>query len=175
MRIGASTRYSLLLARRDCPSFAPSMVAPKEKSKKEKVLVWVHTSDAGEDLFLLLRTNPDRGEFWQPVTGSVEPGEKVEAAAARELLEETGLKADSSPELISAPYEFTSRWGNLVREYAFLVHVGPSQRTRVHLDGKEHSTFQWSTADSALELLKYESNARVLREVVQKLKQRKGE
>ncbi len=39
---------------------------------------------------LLLRRTPERGGFWQQVTGRIQPGEPPEAAARRELLEETG-------------------------------------------------------------------------------------
>ena len=42
---------------------------------------------------LMLRRSPERGGFWQPVTGRLEPGEPPEAAARRELLEETGADA----------------------------------------------------------------------------------
>ncbi|HEU4382038.1 MAG TPA: lipoyl(octanoyl) transferase LipB [Anaeromyxobacteraceae bacterium] len=42
---------------------------------------------------LLLRRAPERGGFWQPVTGRIEFGESPEAAARRELLEETGADA----------------------------------------------------------------------------------
>ena len=43
--------------------------------------------------FLILRRSPDRtlGGVWQPVTGGIERGESAMAAAAREVLEETGL------------------------------------------------------------------------------------
>ena len=42
---------------------------------------------------LLLRRSPDRSlaGVWQPVTGGIERGESAIAAAAREVLEETGL------------------------------------------------------------------------------------
>ena len=55
--------------------------------RPESVLVVVHT-ETGEAL-LLERAWP-RG-FWQSVTGALEWGETVAAAAARELHEETGL------------------------------------------------------------------------------------
>jgi lipoyl(octanoyl) transferase len=42
---------------------------------------------------LLLRRAPERGGFWQQVTGRIEPGEAPEAAARRELIEETGADA----------------------------------------------------------------------------------
>jgi lipoyl(octanoyl) transferase len=41
---------------------------------------------------LLLRRSPERGGFWQQVTGCIEPGEAPDAAARRELLEETGTE-----------------------------------------------------------------------------------
>ena len=39
---------------------------------------------------LVLKRSASRGGFWQQVTGRVEPGESAEAAARRELREETG-------------------------------------------------------------------------------------
>jgi lipoyl(octanoyl) transferase len=45
---------------------------------------------AADGRVLLLRRSAERGGFWQPVTGRIEPGEGVEAAARRELAEETG-------------------------------------------------------------------------------------
>lgn len=56
------------------------------------VLVVVHT--AGLDVLLLERAG--RPGFWQSVTGSLERAdEPLEQAAAREVLEETGISADS--------------------------------------------------------------------------------
>jgi lipoyl(octanoyl) transferase len=46
---------------------------------------------------LLLRRSPARGGFWQPVTGRIEPGERAEAAARRELREETGADVPVEP------------------------------------------------------------------------------
>jgi dATP pyrophosphohydrolase len=52
------------------------------------VLVVVHTADR---LVLLLERARGPG-YWQSVTGSLDwPGEPLEAAAAREVLEETGI------------------------------------------------------------------------------------
>ncbi len=46
---------------------------------------------------LLLRRVPERGGFWQPVTGRIEPGEAPEVAARRELGEETGADLPVTP------------------------------------------------------------------------------
>lgn len=54
----------------------------------------------GETLLLVLRANaPSRGYYAFP-GGHVEPGETLEAAARRELLEETGLEAGTMTPLV---------------------------------------------------------------------------
>ncbi|HSP01262.1 MAG TPA: dihydroneopterin triphosphate diphosphatase, partial [Thioalkalivibrio sp.] len=57
--------------------------------RPESILVVVHT--LGGEVLLLRRLNPP--DFWQSVTGSLEQGESAQAAARRELYEETGLDA----------------------------------------------------------------------------------
>lgn len=41
--------------------------------------------------FLLLHRTPDDGDFWQPLTGTLEDGEKLKSCILRELKEETGI------------------------------------------------------------------------------------
>jgi len=55
--------------------------------RPESVLVLVYSKD--KDVLLLQRS--DNSDYWQSVTGALEQGELPEAAAHRELLEETGL------------------------------------------------------------------------------------
>ena len=57
----------------------------------ESVLVVIHTAD----LEVLLIERADRPGFWQSVTGSLDtPDEPLLETAARELFEETGIRAD---------------------------------------------------------------------------------
>jgi len=130
------------------------------ETPKKKVQVWVR---AGAE-YLLLKTNSKRGDFWQPVTGSVEAGETPEAAALRELTEETGLSPHVELSSVLNAFEFESD-GKLFREYPFLAKVDPASREKVRIDPKEHTEFKWVSFGQALELVKHESNARVLREI----------
>jgi dATP pyrophosphohydrolase len=133
---------------------------------KQKVQVWIRSRMEEQDLFLLLKTIPERGEFWQPVTGSVEAGEDVEEAAVRELHEETGLRPLKPLRSISSPFDFENH-GKQVREFPFLAEVDSSKCECVILDPHEHDGYEWASAKRALQLLKHESNARVLRDLVQ--------
>ena len=47
-----------------------------------------------EGAFLVMRRAPERLGYWSLVSGGIEPEETPREAAQRELLEETGLRAE---------------------------------------------------------------------------------
>jgi 8-oxo-dGTP pyrophosphatase MutT (NUDIX family) len=62
-----------------------------------------------EGRVLLFRFNAgDRPPFWATPGGAVDPGESYEAAARRELREETGLDADPGTEVLRRVVEFVT-------------------------------------------------------------------
>lgn len=108
---------------------------------------------------LLLERTPERGGFWQPVTGRVEPGEAPSQAAARELREETGLEAEVSP----LHYEHVFALGearppDLIRETAFVAHA----RGDVRIDPDEHAAMGWFSAEEAMAKVPHAGLARAI-------------
>lgn len=137
-------------------------------AKGRKVQVWI--SRVGKDgvrRFLLLLTRPERGAFWQPVTGSVEEGESFNDAALREAVEETGLSFQAPPVDIGAGFEFDSRWTGPCIEKGYALEA--DRDAEVRLAPQEHVDSKWVTAVEALREVKFESNAAVLRVLLQRL------
>jgi 8-oxo-dGTP pyrophosphatase MutT (NUDIX family) len=74
--------------------------------------------DSAQSVLLVryLSHRPDRPGFWVVPGGALEAGETHQAAAARELREETGLSAEIGPKLWSRDVEFDSPQG-MVRQH----------------------------------------------------------
>ncbi len=102
---------------------------------------------------LLVRRIPERGGFWQTITGRVEPGESPEQAAARELEEETGMRLP----VRALNYRHAFALGEilppmLVEETAFAARCPEGQDVRL---SAEHDAHQWLEPSAALEQLEY--------------------
>lgn len=95
---------------------------------------------------LLLKVIPRRGANWQPVTGSVDPGEKWEDAAKRELMEETGLALDVQS--LELEFDFEDRNQRAVKERVFFAQL--EQEMDVPIDPIEHTDFVWRPFDEIL-------------------------
>ena len=121
--------------------------------RPESVLVVVYTTD--RQVLLLKRNAPF--EFWQSVTGSLDPGERALDAARRELAEETGLVADRLVDSgISRTFTIDPRW---LDRYAPGITENLEHEFRVELDfpceitidAKEHSAWRWVPFDEAVD------------------------
>jgi lipoyl(octanoyl) transferase len=102
---------------------------------------------------LLVRRIPERGGFWQTLTGRVEPGEPPEQAAARELQEETGLGVP----VRALDYRHCFVLGEIlppmvVEETAFVAWCPEGREVRL---SPEHDAHEWVDARTALERLEY--------------------
>ena len=79
-----------------------------------------------QDRLLMFRfAADDRPPFWATAGGGCDPGESYEAAARRELIEETGLDLDPGPQVARREVEFITLEGDPVSadERYFLVRA----------------------------------------------------
>jgi dATP pyrophosphohydrolase len=114
--------------------------------RPESILVVVHT--LGGEVLLMRRTRPSH--FWQSVTGSLEWDETPVQAAARELQEETGLKASGRLRDLhhSERFPIIHPWrrryapdAHYNREHWFALAL-PGRRT-IRLNPQEHAEARW--------------------------------
>jgi 8-oxo-dGTP diphosphatase len=121
------------------------------------------------DEFLILYRSPKQGAYWHCVAGALEAGETSAEAAARELLEETGL--DASPVDLNRPYDYDIEgWEAHYVPGAEQIHVecflaeAPAG-WEPSLDW-EHDEYRWCRADEAAALLFWPEPREVLEELV---------
>jgi dATP pyrophosphohydrolase len=112
------------------------------------VLVVVHT--AGGEVLLLERSA--RPGFWQSVTGSLDRAEEpFEAAAARELAEETGIDAALGRLKrwnVAYTFEIYAQWRHrfapgVTHNTEHLFSFELVRRVPVVLERQEHTAFAW--------------------------------
>ena len=112
------------------------------------VLVVVHTVD----LEVLLLERASRPGYWQSVTGSIDhPAEALDAAAAREVLEETGIEAARGVMErwnVSNTFEIYKTWRHrfapgVIYNTEHVFAFGLSGRAPVSLAPEEHVAFAW--------------------------------
>lgn len=121
------------------------------------VIVWAAKPGTDKKV-LVLRLNPDRGGYWQSVTGKVEEGESYSDGALREAEEETGLGFERQPQYLGLEQEFEGRWGPAVERAFFLPIFGGKAPPRPTLDGKEHESYEWLDPEEAAARVKWPAN-----------------
>jgi dihydroneopterin triphosphate diphosphatase len=135
--------------------------------RPESVLIVIHTAD-GEYLLMERRRPPG---FWQSVTGSLEWGEFADAAARREVIEETGITQGVLVNLQwTQVYEILPAFGKtyapgvtLNLEHAFSLRL--PQRVPVVLSESEHVQYRWVPSLEAVEAVSSSTNRAVIAEL----------
>jgi lipoyl(octanoyl) transferase len=123
---------------------------------------------------LLLHRRPERGNFWQPVTGSIEEGEQPDATAAREVAEETGQHGEPQPLgvtqsfLIESQYLAAKYAGPIIAsEIAYVTRLDSTLPIR--LDADEHDDFGWFTFGEAYERIRWTDDREALEQLEARL------
>lgn len=133
--------------------------------RREEVLLVVYRPGPS---FLVLLRSPDSHGYWHLVAGGIEDGEAPDAAALRELGEETGLTqpvrfAPIPLELDYRPVDDEEMWVTL---YPYSVEVSADWEPVLN---EEHVEYRWCSEPQAEELLEYPEPVHALRHVARQL------
>jgi len=150
-----------VLVRNFAEIFERDVVPRPETLRLIKVLVH------DDDRVLLLHRRPERGNFWQPITGGIEDGESPAEAARREVLEETGNRGE--PEAMGITQSFmiesqylSSRYPSpiIASEVGFAAAI--DSRLPIRMDPDEHDEYGWFTFAEAYERIRWTDDREAL-------------
>ena len=127
---------------------------------------------------VLLVHKPRKNDAWQVPQGGIEEGETPEGAAARELLEETGISLAERPVLHPEFYQYDYPEGfKLAKKPKYtgqrlaFVTASVSRETVVTVDKRELDTFKWVTPAEIGKYLKRKNYLKVVEKVILSLGQ----
>ena len=117
----------------------------------------------------------DAPDYWQSVTGGLDENEVAAQTAARELMEETGLTAQSNAIKIidhqcSSIFEISGVWRKRYhpdqthnREHLFSVQL--DEQLPIKLNDTEHSAMVWLPATQAMERATSPTNQQAIEDI----------
>ncbi|GAA1683407.1 hypothetical protein GCM10009830_33280 [Glycomyces endophyticus] len=94
--------------------------------------------DEGKVLLLKRPADDFMGGLWELPSGKVDPGERLDAALAREVKEETGLDLAETTAYLGH-FDYTSGSGKPSRQFNFAIEVSATEPVVL----TEHDDFQW--------------------------------
>ena len=142
-----------------------------------KVGVIIFKKKKDKHLFLILKRVPDKGGFWQYVSGGVEKYDKtILDAAYREVKEEAGISREDIVKVYENVFYFeinkhylTGETTDIKKEYVLGFEVKADVNVDISKNHcNEHDDFRWVLFNDALDLLYWQEN----KEGFMKLKER---
>ncbi len=133
---------------------------PLRKMKQEKTAGGIiYTKDRYQQVFFLLI----KSTYWGFPKGWVEEAESQEAAAKREIKEETNLDVYFIPGFSYKQQWFFKMKKHLIKKDAifFIAKIPIEDVIKVRISD-EHSSYQWSTYEEALKFMKIKANRDML-------------
>jgi lipoyl(octanoyl) transferase len=150
-----------VLAAKFAEIFERELVPRPETIRLVKIIV--HDSER----VLLLHRRPERGGFWQPVSGTIEEGESALDTALRELVEETGHAGQPAPLdltqsfLIESQY-LAARYPSPIIASEAVFHAPLDAHLPVRIDTREHDDWGWFTLAEAMEKIRWTDDREAL-------------
>jgi lipoyl(octanoyl) transferase len=147
-----------ILAAKFAEVFERELVPREPTLRLVKVIAHDHAVDGAR--VLLLHRRPERGDFWQPITGSIETGESPLDAARRELREETGHAAEpldldlAQSFLIESQY-LAPRYPAPIIASEIVFHAALDSNLPIRIDPEEHDDWGWFTFAEAYEKIRW--------------------
>jgi len=129
---------------------------------------------------LLLHRRAERGNFWQPITGSIEEGESPMMTARRELVEETGHSAEpvdlelAQSFMIESQF-LASRYPAPIIASEIVFRAELDSATPIRLDPDEHDRWGWFTFAEAYEKIRWTDDREAIERVESQLSSQKTE
>ncbi len=141
-------------------------------SQSVSALTW-RRGPQGPEVLVMLR-QPDQGLWWSSVTGMLEPGESLEAAAHRELKEEVGLTGTLTPlDLVHTfwvdPAILHLPEGEPRFNTETCFHMEVLADAEVRLSPEEHSEYRWCSLEEAHALMHWEGSKAAVKRLGQLL------
>ena len=117
----------------------------------------------GEPLFLLLKRNPQKGGFWQTVSGGVKTSNTLRETIFAELKEELGLQVKKEKILETQhSFHYIGSEDYELNEYVFGYRLDNSDKITL---SEEHTEYKFVDLNEAIKLVKYQTNRELLRKV----------
>ena len=154
-----------VLAAKFAEVFERELVARPESIRLVKIVIH------DDDRVLLLHRRPERGNFWQPITGSIEEGEAPLDTARREIAEETGHRGEPQPLDLTQSFMIESQYLESKGYVAPIVasevcfHAALDSRLPIRIDPEEHDEWGWFTFSEAYERMRWTDDREALERV----------
>jgi lipoyl(octanoyl) transferase len=150
-----------VLAAKFAEIFQRTLVPRAETIRLVKIVV-----HDGERVLLLHRRR-ERGDFWQPVSGTIEENESPMATARRELVEETGQAGDPEPLDLTQSFLIESqflaaRYPSPIIASEIVFRAALDSRVPIRIDTREHDAWGWFTLAEASEKIRWTDDREAL-------------